>query len=133
MNTVTNSAAVEAASAISATLAPVTPMGRSSAPAAGSLRLVEEAAALEHAGTFLGRDLDVVRRQQENAVGDPLHAPVQRVGEAAGEIDQPLGQLLVGVLEVDDHGHAVLEPVGDLLGVVEAARQDEMHLRARRR
>src|SRR5438094_7124704 len=87
------------------------------------LSLVEEAAALEHPGPFLGRDLDVARGEQEDLVGDPLHAAVERVGETAGEVDQPLRKLLVAALAVEDHRHPVLEAVGDLLGVVEAARQ----------
>src|SRR5215831_1773844 len=97
-----------------------------------ALSLVEEAAVLEHARALLRRDLDVAGREQEDLVGDTLHAAVERVGEAAAEVDQPLRQILVGALEVEDDGHAVLEAVGDLLRVVEAARQDEMHLRERR-
>ena len=58
------------------------------------LGLVEEAAALEEPGALLGRDLDVARRQQEDLVGDPLHAAVERVREAAREVDQPLRELL---------------------------------------
>ena len=79
------------------------------------------------------RHLDVARREEEDLVGDPLHAAVERVGEAAREVDQPLRELLVGALEVEDHRDAVLEPVGDLLRVVEAARQDEVDAATRRR
>src|SRR5438552_17984154 len=66
------------------------------------LRLVEESAALEHARAFLGGDFDVARRQKEDLVGDALHATVERVRQAAREIDEPLRQLLVGALEVED-------------------------------
>src|SRR5437899_8036475 len=97
------------------------------------LRLVEEAASFEQLGALLGRDLDVARGQQEDLVGDALHAAVQRVGEAAGEVDQPLRELGVGALQVEDHGNSLLEAVGDLLCVVEAPRQDEMHAHAARR
>src|SRR5437762_13413524 len=80
------------------------------------LGLVEEAAALEHAGALLGGHFDVPRRQQEDLVGDALHAAVERVREAAAEVDQALRELLVGALKIQDHRHALLEPVGDLLG-----------------
>ena len=60
------------------------------------LSLVEEAAALEQPGALLGGDLDVARGQQEDLVGDALHAAVQGVGQPAGEVDQALGELLVG-------------------------------------
>src|SRR6266702_1043770 len=89
------------------------------------LRLVEEAA-LEHPGAILRRQLDVARREEEDLVGDALHPALERVREAAREVDQPLRKLGVSRLEVEDHGNAVLEPVGDLLRVVEAAREDEV-------
>ena len=57
------------------------------------LRLVEEPAALEQPGPLLGGDLDVSRRQQEDLVGDALHAAVERVRQPAREVDQTLGQL----------------------------------------
>src|SRR5205823_15063764 len=78
------------------------PMLRGSGRSPRFLRLVEEAAALEQARPLLGRDLDVSRREQEHLVRDALHAPVQRVREPAGEVDQPLRQLLVGALQVED-------------------------------
>ena len=77
------------------------------------------------------RDLDVGGRQQEDLVGDALHAAVQGVREAAGEVDQPLRELGVDALQVEDHGRVVLEAVGDLLRVVEAARDDEVHAHRR--
>ncbi len=70
-------------------------------------------------GAFLGRHLDVARREQEDLVGHPLHAAVEGVGEPAAEIDQALRELGVGALQVDDHRDVDLELVGDLLGVVE--------------
>src|SRR5262249_19763219 len=90
------------------------------------LCLVEEAP-LEHPRAILGRQLDVARCEEEDLVGDPLHPAVERVRKAAGEVDQPLRQLCVRGLEVEDHGNADLEPVGDLLGVVEAAREDQVN------
>ena len=51
--------------------------------------LIEEAL-LDQPRALLGGDLDVLRGQQEDLVGDPLHPAVQRVGEAAGEVDQAL-------------------------------------------
>src|SRR4051812_21343844 len=86
-----------------------------------ALSLVEEAAALEQARPLLGRDLNVSRREQEDLVGDPLHAAVECVGEAAGEVDQALREILVGALEVEDDRDRLLELVRDLLRVVEAA------------
>src|SRR6266536_3806011 len=91
------------------------------------LRLVEEAAALEQLRALLGGDLDVARRQQEDLVGDALHAAVEGVREPAREVDQALRELGVGALQVEDHRDLLLELVGDLLRVVEAARQYEVH------
>src|SRR3954454_2435601 len=73
------------------------------------LRLVEEAAAFQQGGSLLRRDLDVARREQEDLVGDPLHAAVQRVGEPAREVDQPLRELRVRALQVEDHRDPLLE------------------------
>src|SRR5579884_1392947 len=103
------------------------PIRLSSALGACLLGLVEEAAALEEARALLGGDLDVPRRQQEHLVGDALHAAVERVRQAAAEVDQPLRELGVRALEVQDHRDPLLELVRDLLRVVEAARQHEMH------
>src|SRR5439155_26087120 len=83
------------------------------------LRLVEEAA-LEQPRALLRGDFHVSGRQQEDLVRHPLHAAVERVGEPAREVDQPLRELLVGALEIEDHRDRVLELVRDLLGVVEA-------------
>ena len=80
----------------------------------------------------LGRYFDVARREQEHSmVGHALHAPIEGVGQAAGEVDQPLREVSVDALEVDDHRDALLEAVGDLLRVVEAARHDQVHLHRR--
>src|SRR5919204_6778545 len=81
----------------------MTPMRPSSGRTRGFLRLVEEAAALEHPRALLGRDLDVLRRQQEDLVGHALHASVERVREPAREVDQPLRELRVRALQVEDH------------------------------
>src|SRR5690348_13455874 len=95
-------------------------------PRACGLRLVEEAAALEQPRALLGRHLDVSRRQQEDLVRDALHPAVEGIGQPAREVDQALGEILVGALQVQDHRDRVLELVRDLLGVVEAARDHEM-------
>src|SRR3990172_9252018 len=109
------------------------PMLATSARAREFLRLVEEAASLEQLRPLLGGELDVRGRQQEDLVGHALHAAVQGVREAACEVDQPLRQLLVSALEVEDDGNRALELVGDLLRVVEAARHDEVELARSRR
>src|SRR5215475_5528592 len=98
-----------------------TPIRPRSPPAAPFLCLVEEAP-LEHPRTVFGGQLDIARGEEEDLVGDPLHPAVERVRQPAGEVDQPLRQLCVGRLEVEDHRNAVLEAVGELLRVVEAAR-----------
>src|SRR3954451_1644090 len=98
--------------------APMTPICT-----AESLRLVEEAL-FDQPRALLRGDLDVARREHEHLVGDPLHAAVERVGEAAGEVDQPLGQIVLDALEIEDHRDRVLEAVGDLLGVVERLWHD---------
>src|SRR6476659_7229860 len=87
--------------------------------------LVEEAL-LDQASLLLGRYLHVARRQQEGLVGDLLHAALERVRETGGEVDQPLGELGVGRLQVQDHRNGLLELVRDLLGVVEAVRRDQV-------
>src|SRR4051812_742890 len=94
------------------------------------LGLVEEAL-LDQPRPLLRTHLDVARREQEHLVGDPLHAAVERVRQAGGEVDQALREVRVAALEVEDHRCRVLELVGDLLGVVEALRHHEMYLHAR--
>ena len=69
---------------------------------------------------------DVARGQHEDLAGDPLHAAIQRVRQAAGEVDEPLGELGVGALEVQHDGDRLLELVGDLLRVVEGLGDDEV-------
>src|SRR5712691_8502885 len=106
------------------------PMLVSSAPRAVVLQhsgLVEEAAALEQMRTLLGGHFHVSRREEKDLVCDALHAAVERVREPAGEVDQPLREILVGVLEIEDDGNGVLELVRDLLRVVEASRDDQVH------
>ena len=76
---------------------------------------------------LLRADLHVARGEHEDLAGDPLHAAVQRVREAAGEVDEALGELGVGALEVQHDRDRLLELVGDLLGVVEGLRDDEVH------
>src|SRR5213596_3486827 len=90
--------------------------------------LVEEAA-LQQARPLLGADLDIAGRQQEDLVGNALHAALERVGQAACEVDQPLRELGVSALQVQDHRNQVLELVRDLLRVVEAPRDDEVDAR----
>src|SRR6266567_6176587 len=90
------------------------------------LRLVEEPAPLEKLSALFGAHLHVSRGEQEHLVGDALHAAVQRVGEAAREVDQPLRELCVGALQIEDHGDRLFEAVGDLLRVVEAPREYEV-------
>ena len=51
---------------------------------------------------------------------DPLHPAVERIRQAAAEVDQPLAEVDVGGLQVQHDGEAVLELVGHLLRVVEA-------------
>ena len=49
-----------------------------------------EKALFDQPRALLGGDLDVARGEHEDLVGDPLHAAVERVGKAAGEVDQAL-------------------------------------------
>src|SRR3954468_13991769 len=100
--------------------APISPMVK--AQASG---LVEEAL-FDQPGALLRGDLDVARREHEHLVGDPLHATVERVGQPAGEIDQALGEVGLGALQVQDDRHVVLELVRDLLGIVERLGDDEV-------
>src|SRR5437868_14202850 len=95
---------------------PYHPWSRSSAPAGALLRLVEEAAALEQPRALLSRHFDVAGSEQKDLVGDPLHAAVEGVRQTAREVDQPLGELLVRALEIEDHRDCVLDLVRDLLG-----------------
>src|SRR5438874_7075516 len=113
-------------------LAAIAPMTPDSAPQREFLGLVEEAAALEESRALLGGDLDIARSEEEDLVGDPLHAAVEGVRQAAGKVDQPLRELLIGALQVEDDRDRLLELVGDLLRVVEAARDDEMDARRAR-
>src|SRR6476620_540503 len=87
--------------------------------------LVEEAL-LDELRALLRRDLDVARREHEDAVGDPLHAAVERVGQATGEVDEPPLELVLGRVQVQHDRDPVLEAVGDLLRVVEALGDHEV-------
>ena len=93
-------------------------------PSAGS-GLVEEAL-LDQPRALLRRHLDVARGEEEDLVGDLLHAAVERVGEAGGEVDEALGEVAVDALQVHDHRDLVLELVRDVLGVVEGLGDHEM-------
>jgi hypothetical protein len=64
---------------------------------------------------FVGGDLHIGWGEKQHLVGDLLHAPVQRVGSAAAEVDQPPGQLAIDALQVDDHRLILPEMIGDLL------------------
>ena len=98
----------------------------------GRLSELIEEALLNEARLLLGRDLDVARREQEDLVAHALHAAVERVREAAAEVDEALGELGVGALQIDDDGDVGLELVGDLLRVVEVLGDDQVDLDARR-
>jgi hypothetical protein len=52
----------------------------------------------------------------------------QGVADAAGEVEEPPGQLAVDPLEVEDHRLGRLELVGDLLRVGERLRRDHRGL-----
>src|SRR5215203_6512890 len=92
-----------------------------------ALGLVEKAL-LDQTGPLFRRDLDVPGREEEDLVGDPLHAAVERVREAGREVDEPLREIRVAALEVEDDGDRVLELIGDLLGVIEALGHHQVHL-----
>src|SRR5215210_724929 len=102
---------------------PQAPAGR-----AGSGLVVE--ALLDQPCTLLSGDLDVARCEHEDLFCDLLHATVERVGQARGEVDEALGELGVGALEVEDYRQVVLELVGHLLCVVEVLGNDEVDLDA---
>src|SRR3954447_16786613 len=105
---------------------PMLPLPISPSMRRGSLRLVEEAL-FDQPRALLRRDLDVARREHEHLVGDPLHAAVEGVGQPAGEVDEALGEVGVGALQVEDDRDVVLEAVGHLLGVVEGLGDDQVH------
>src|SRR3990167_5520912 len=107
MKTSTNRRTLVAVSNSSPT-ARASPMVATSAWAGEFLRLVEEAASLEHLRPLVSRELDVRGCEQKDLVGHALHAAVQGVREAACEVDQPLRQLLVSALEVEDDGNRAL-------------------------
>src|SRR6476659_11325150 len=98
------------------------PMNPSCTAARKGLGLVEEAA-LHQTSTLLGGEMHVARSEQESLVGDALHAAVERVGQSAGEVDQALGHVGVGLLQVEDHRDLILELVSDLLRLIETLRR----------
>src|SRR4029077_20322569 len=67
----------------------------------GGSGLVEEAG-VEVARLILGRQFDVLGREQEDLVGDALHPPLERVGEPRGEVDQALREPGLDRLQIDD-------------------------------
>src|SRR5919202_2405481 len=105
---------------------PMRPIFTPSETSPRRLALVEEAL-LDELRALLGGDLDVARREHEHLVGDALHAAVERVREPAREVDEALAEIGLDALQVEDDRDRVLELVGDLLGVVEALRDDEVH------
>src|SRR5690606_26379967 len=64
------------------------------------------------------------RLEQVDPVGDLLHRAVEAVAEPAREVDQTPRDLSIGPLQVHDDRLALLELVGDLLGLIEPARTD---------
>src|SRR3954469_7586037 len=106
--------------------APMRPIFTPSDCSRVALGLVEEAL-LDQLRALLGGDLDVARRQHEHLVRDALHAAVERVRQPAREVDQALAEVVLHALEVEHDRDLVLELVGDLLGVVEALGDDEVH------
>ena len=70
----------------------------------------------------LGGDVDVLRREQEHLVGDPLDAAPAPEDQPCGEVDEPLGFGVVHLGEVHDHRHALTELLTDPAGVVVRAR-----------
>src|SRR6266542_3668577 len=85
----------------------------------------EQTAGLEAFLLLLG-NLDVGRGEQADLVGHPRHRPAQGIGETAGEVDQPALQITVEALQVEDHRLVGLQPVADLLGVVETPWLDHV-------
>src|SRR5918999_1479417 len=83
--------------------------------------LVEEPA-LADALALLRGDLHVVRGQEVHAVGDELDLAVAGEDQAGGEVDQPPGDAVLGLLEVHDDRDPLLEPLADLAGLVEPLR-----------
>jgi hypothetical protein len=65
--------------------------------------------------------------------GDPLDGSTQAVGHAAREVEQAAGEVAIEALQVDDHRLALLEPVADLLRVVERLGGDDVGLGGRAR
>jgi hypothetical protein len=63
---------------------------------------------------------DFAGREQEDPGSRPLHATVERIDSAGGHIDQALGKAGVQRLEIEEHGAGPLEPVDNLLRVLEA-------------
>src|SRR5436190_6732369 len=96
-------------------------------PASRTRSALVEEALLEQPGPLFRGDLDVPRSEQKHLVGDSLHASIERVGEPARKVDEPLGEVGVGALEVEDHRDRVLELVGDLLSVVEVLGHHQVH------
>src|SRR5215212_5164519 len=78
---------------------------------------------------LLRANLDIARREEEDPVGNRLDVAVQRVGQARAEVDHPAAQIAVDVLEVQDHRLLALEPVGEILGVVEAGGFEDANAR----
>src|SRR6266540_2110382 len=97
-----------------APMSPTSIAREATSEARGVSGLVEEAL-FDEAGPLLRADLDVARGEEEHLVGDPLHPAVERVGQAAGEVDQALGQIRLGSLEVEDDRDRVLELVRHVL------------------
>src|SRR5262245_34915199 len=89
-------------------------------PAGGSELVVEVAAG--DAFAVLRGDVHVGGRQQVHTVGHHLDLPVQSVDQTGGEVDEPAGDRVVRALQVHDDGDPVLETVGDVARLVEAAR-----------
>src|SRR5215212_6320868 len=72
----------------------------------------------------LGRNLHVLRRQQEDLARDPLDGAVQAEDQPSREVDQPLGVWVLHLSEVHDDRHSIAEMFADRAGFVVGTRMN---------
>ena len=65
----------------------------------------------------IAHNADIIRRDEEGAVGDLLEFSLIGIGNTAQEVKEAARNFFVRLLQVDHDGTSVLEVIGDFGGI----------------